>query len=87
MCICVAMIFTACSSESSVKTETTVSVSVNEATELMEKGNKNLEVGNYDEAIKNYSEALEMDDSFKSKHKKSFGCGRSFFVYNLRGVW
>ena len=53
MCLCIAVMFTACSTETSVKTETSVSVSSNTLQDLMEKGDKNLDAGKLDEAIKN----------------------------------
>ena len=64
MCICIAVMFTACSTETSYKSETTVSVSTNTLQDLMEKGDKNLDAGKIDEAIKNYTEAIETDNEF-----------------------
>ena len=62
MCLCIAVTFTACSTEHSVKTETTVSFSTKNLQELLDNGDKNLKDGKYDDAIKNFTDAIEMDD-------------------------
>lgn len=62
MIFCTAIMFTACSAETSFKTETTVSTSVNNLQNLLDAGDKNLDAGKIDDAIKNFSEAIEIDD-------------------------
>ena len=62
MCLCIAVTFSACSSEHSVKTETKVSVSTSsDLQKLLDKANDNYNAGNYDEALKNFNEAIELD--------------------------
>lgn len=62
MCLCVAVTFTACSTEHSVKTETKFSVSTKNLQELLDDGDKNIRAGKYDDAIKNFNDAIEMND-------------------------
>ena len=61
MCMCVAMMCTACSTETSFTTETKVSASVNSLQDLLDKGNQNLNANKPDDAIKNYTAAIEID--------------------------
>ena len=62
MLICIALTFTACSTESSFSSETKVSVSTNNLQDSIDAGNQNLKAGKFDDAIKNFNDAIEIDD-------------------------
>lgn len=62
MCLLAAATFVGCSSETSVTTETKVSVSTDELQDLLDKGDKNFDAGKYDDAIKNFTDAIKIDD-------------------------
>ena len=68
MCLCVAVTFTACSTESSVKTETKVSVSTDNVQSLLDKGDKNIDAKKFDDAIKNYTDAIELDPNYSNAY-------------------
>lgn len=62
MLICLALTFTACSTESSVTTETKVSFSTNDLQDSLDAGNKAYDAGKFDDAIKNFDKAIEIDN-------------------------